>query len=102
LVDSHADAVALVINGAAAKVVAARPAADDWRLEAVLKAAKGQLEIAHPSPTHGPDRAANGHDTDEIVTRMAIHGATTGEIVRLWGLAEERVRAIVDQVRRRR
>jgi hypothetical protein len=83
-------------------VVAARPADDDWRLEAVLAQVDGRLEVARPSPAPRPERPANGHDTDEVVARMASHGATTGEIARYWGAAEERVRAIVDRVRRRR
>jgi hypothetical protein len=101
--ETAADAFRMVFNKIAQVVVAAGPDAEDWRLERLLAEADppGRLEICRTNGRrHEP--APLGHHTDEIVTRMANHGGTTGEIVRLLGIAEERVRAVIDRVRGRR
>lgn len=92
IVHSHVDACRLVMAGEAKVVVAAYPDRKDWRLAALLDHAKGRLEICRELP----ERASPlGHDTEEIIRRMADRGGTTSEIVRLWGAAEERVRRVL-------
>jgi hypothetical protein len=60
----------------------------------------GVVEFCHPERLRAPP-VLPGHDTDEIVIRMHERGGTTAEIVRLLGVAEGRVRAILGRVRRR-
>jgi hypothetical protein len=99
---SHIDAFQLVYSGVAKVVVAVNPADDDWRLERLLDEAGGRLEICRTGRRRPPVGSPLGHDTEEIVTRMAGRGGTTGEIVRLLGVAEERVRQILRRDRRSR
>lgn len=102
-VQTHADAFALVFNGAAKVVVAASAADDDDRLRALLAQVKGKLEIARASRPQKPAAGnGHGHDTEDIVIRMASRGAPTDVIAQYWGLAEDRVRQILDRVRRRK
>jgi hypothetical protein len=98
--DSHADALALVLNGVASVVVAASAAEDDERLEALLAQVprvNARFEVCRP--TGRPADQGRSH-TEEIVRRMGEHGGTTEEIVRLAGIAEGRVRAILRRIRR--
>lgn len=99
-VSTHPDAFALVFNGLAKVVVAAKAADDDWRLERLLAQVHGRLEVARSPQPQKP--AHNGHDTEEIVVRMASRGGTADVIAELLGVAEERVRAIITRTRGRR
>jgi hypothetical protein len=92
---SHADALALVLNGAARVVVTARPAEDDWRLERLLAEVEGRLEVCRASRPHKPPETGHGHDTSEIVVRMADRGATEDQIVEFLGVSLERVRRVL-------
>lgn len=97
---SRLEALALVYNGAAKVVIATTPADDDWQVKRLLDDAGGRFEICRESRTRALE--GPGHDTEEIVTRMYSRGGTTREIARLWDLAEDRVRAIIEHVRGRR
>lgn len=64
--------------------------------------AGGQVEFCRDERPERPVGVPPGHNTEEIVVRMADHGGTTGEIVRLLGVPAGRVRGILDRFRRRR
>lgn len=102
--DSHADALALVLNQVAKLVVAARAAPDDWRLERLLAEVDPQrparLEICGGFSSHNPS-GLPGHDTEAIVIRMYERGGTADDIVRLLGVAKERVSRILQRSMRR-
>jgi hypothetical protein len=71
-------------------------------IEQRVREAGGQVEYCRP-PRERPDSSPRaGHNTEEMIRRMADHGGTTGEIVRLLGVAEERVRPVLDRLRRRK
>jgi hypothetical protein len=79
-------------------LLAYRDASTDEIVEAVEDAG-GTVEICRKTRA---TVVQTGHGTEEIVNRMAERGGTTEEIVRLLGVGEGRVRAILRRMRRRK
>ena len=96
------EAVRLVREGRARIVLMAYM--DDQAKEIVreVEAAGGTVEVCHAGGPPLAGEKLGGHDTDEIVLRMHDRGGTSGEIVRLLGVAEGRVRQILRRARWRR
>lgn len=100
------DVISLLRAHLAEVVVAAYDLAGDGRLRGLIAHAGGRLEYCrpqrhHPPPPAEPEPEAEqlGHDTGEIVRRMARRGGTVDEIVRLLGVPIERVTQILRQKR---
>jgi hypothetical protein len=93
------EAVRLIREGQATLLLLAY---GDEHLSEIVQAveeAGGSVEVCHPGHA---GRAPAGQVPDAMVIRMAEHGGTPEEIVRLLGVAEDRVRRILDRTRRRR
>lgn len=92
-------AVKLIREGLASVLLLAyRDAATQEIIDAAEEAG-GTVEVCRDDqPVRGS--ALGGH-TDEFILRMAERGGTTGEIVRLLGVTEGRVRSILRRIRRR-
>lgn len=94
------EAVRLIREGQADVLLMAYHDENSAEIARAVEEAGGTVEFCRPG--RAPEPRAPGHDTTEIVLRMHDRGGTTGEIVRLLGVAEGRVRAIVSRARRRR
>jgi hypothetical protein len=98
-------AVQLIREGQASTLLLAYRDKHTEEIVRAVEAVGGSVEICRPGRSGRSGRPESsppaGQTTDAIVW-MATHGGTTGEIVRLLGVAEERVRPILDRLRRRK
>lgn len=100
------EAVRLIREGRARVLLMAY--LDDQSREIVraVEEVGGSVELCHAGHAAGrpplTGETLGGHDTGEIVLRMHERGGTIEQIVRLLGVAEGRVRQILQGTRRRR
>lgn len=101
---SDAEAVYLVRVGVADLVMAAHQLPGDPELIARLEAAGGRLEYCRggrpPHRRQGSALTARGHTTDDLVIGAVERGSTPEQIHAVLGIPLERVRQILERLRR--
>jgi hypothetical protein len=95
-------AVQLIREGQATTLLLAYRDKHTEEIVQAVAAAGGSVEICRPGRSGRQDSSPRAGQTTDAIVWMAKHGGTTGEIVRLLGVAEERVRPILDRLRRRK